>query len=198
MNTQFVYKNANMTFYDAKLDVTSGEYWLKDSKNKTIVLYCVNISYYDRCFHDPREKVIPDYIQSVLAEFTRWIQANKHQFILVFTHYDVFMNKIEHVPILNSFPEYIGSDDPDVALEFFVNMFSNANDDSNRAIPILVLDVMDSEVVQDTFDYIMDDLDSCLESRVINKMSKRNTIQWKIKKMILERGHLEDTFFGFR
>lgn len=66
--------------------------------------------------------------------------------VLLLTKLDLFKVKIQHSPIKQYFPDYIGEDkDVEAAKAFFVNKFLSLNDDPSRKVHVFCTDVTDSD-----------------------------------------------------
>ena len=102
--------NDQIQAYDVGGTRSQRRKWVHIFQDASLVIYCVNLSSYD-------ENLAEDETANAMVEninlwkdilYSPRILFKKVNIVLLFTHVDVFLDKIKRIPISKYFPEYKG------------------------------------------------------------------------------------------
>ncbi|KAL9117504.1 MAG: hypothetical protein Q9187_005958 [Circinaria calcarea] len=137
--------------------------WVHLRENVDSILFCVDISAYDRVLH---EDGMTNRMQEALAWFS--IICNSSRFaktdiMLYFTKTDLLEPKLAITPIQSCFPGYSGDPtDPHAVMEYICDRFVELNQNSEKRIRVQFSDIRD---VWKTATTISESIDDCIQEK---------------------------------
>eukprot|EP00475_Leptophrys_vorax_P004548 TRINITY_DN12727_c0_g1_i5.p1 TRINITY_DN12727_c0_g1~~TRINITY_DN12727_c0_g1_i5.p1 ORF type:complete len:364 (-),score=76.31 TRINITY_DN12727_c0_g1_i5:37-1098(-) len=144
---EFSGKDASFTLVDVGGTRSQRSKWLHQFPLSTALMYVCSLGHYNqRLFEGEESLCLVEAIGLFETLMNHHDLANKNVF-LFFTMRDIFEDKFvnQKIPLQDTLPEYPGSEDPNVAIEFITAQFLSKNKNPQRNISVFVGNALSEE-----------------------------------------------------